>query len=380
MPKNVLFTSWYTGLGGGETDLLSIAQFLDPSQWTPHLLLPSEGTLADRWRSQGWQVHITHYRGASTYFIPSIWARFPVVERMAKIIRNNDIALISSEYHTLPMIHAAAQKTQTHIMWTVHGWWFKPHVWQKSFFREIPIVARSHSIRDGFLGTPPFISPEKVPVIYSGVDTERFRPNGDARQSERYKLGLDDDALLVGMVARFQEVKGHHIFQAMAEHILRQMPDLHFVIAGEDTFGVAKDEHYRQQVLDYAQTHPVLRERLHYIGFRDDVENVLTSADVVVCASEFESYGKVNIEAMACGTPVVSTNRGGPSETIHDGETGYLVPPNQPQSLADKVMLLLSDVTLRRKLGERAREHVMKNFSASQTAQAYQHIFNKLVT
>lgn len=379
MPKNILFTSWYTGLGGGETDLLSLAEFLDPQEWTPHLLVPAEGILAKKWREQGWQVHITSYRGASTYFIPSIWAKFPVVERIAKIIHEHDIQLVASEYHTLPMAHAAAQQVNIPIMWTVHGWWFRPKFWQRQFFRNIPVVARSKSIRDGFLGKQPFMPPEKTPVIYSGVDTDRFRPNEDAAIRERFQLGVAQDTPLVVMVARFQPVKGHHIFQAMARQVALQIPNAHFVVAGEDTFGVTKDEIYRQEMLEAAKTDPLLRKRLHYIGFRDDVENILAAADLLVCASEFESYGKVNIEAMSTGTAIVSTNQGGPAETIVDGETGYLVPANDSQALATKVIQLLNNPNERQRLGKNGREHVLNRFSAQSAAEQYMSIFRALI-
>ncbi len=277
MPKNILFTSWYTGLGGGETDLLSLAEFLEPQEWTPHLLVPAEGVLAKKWREQGWDVHVIPYRGASTFFVPSIWSKFPVVKKFRTLLEAQKIDLVASEYHTLPMIYPASKQANIPLMWTAHGWWFKPKFWQRDFFRNISVVARSQSIRDGYLGNPPFVEPEKVPVIYSGVDTERFRPNEDAVIRERFNLGIPQDSPIVAMIARFQPVKGHHIFQAMVQQVALQIPNAHFVVAGEDTFGVTKDEVYRQDMLENAKTDPLLRNRLHYIGFRNDIEMVLAS-------------------------------------------------------------------------------------------------------
>ncbi|MGJ3239063.1 MAG: glycosyltransferase family 4 protein [Anaerolineae bacterium] len=378
MPENLLFTSWYTGLGGGETDLLALAQFLDHDRWRPHLLVPADGVLAQKWREHGWTVHIIPYRGASTYFVPMIWRQFPVVKRFADLLQDADIRLVASEYHTLPLIQPGAQALNIPLMWTVHGWWFRPNLWQQAFFREIPVVARSRSIRDGFLGSPPFMPPDDIPIIYSGVDTDRFRPSPQAYYAEREALELSPDTPLVVMVARFQEVKGHHTFQEMARLVLSQMPDVHFVVAGEDTFGVSKDEAYRQQMLANARTDPTLRERLHYIGFRDDVERVLASADVVVCASTFESYGKVNLEAMACACPVVSTEQGGPSETILHNQIGYLVTPDDASAFAGYVLALLRDPALRWRFGERGRARVLNHFSAQTTAEQYQSFFSEL--
>lgn len=379
MPKNILLTSWYSGLGGGETDLTSLAAELDLTQWRPHLLLPREGLLADKWREMGFPLHVLAYRGASTFFIPPLWTHFPIVKRIVNLIRNHDIDLVHSEYHTLPFAYAAARRVGIPIMWTVHGWWFKPKFWQRTFFCKMDAqVARSNSIRDGFLGQPPFMPPETLPVIYSGVDITRFHPALD-KQSLRDEIGLSADVPVVAMVARFQKVKGQHTFQAMVRLVADAIPEAHFIVAGEDTFGVAADDDYKRQILQTVQEDVQLKSRLHYIGFRHDVERVYATANVYVCASDFESYGKANIEAMACAIPVVSSNQGGTTETIVDGETGYLVMAGDAQALADKVIHLLTQPAEAKHFGENGRRRVEATFSAYATAQAYMAIFERLL-
>lgn len=377
--KPILFASWYTGLGGGETDLLTLAESLDARRYEPRLLLPGDGRLGARWRAMGWQTHIIPYRGATVWFAPPLWARFPVVRRFARLIQDESIALVHSDYHTLPLIAAAARQVGIPLAWTVHGWWFRPKFWQRTFFRQIQsTVARSRAIRDGFLGTPPFMPASQVPIIYSGVDTKRFRPGLDGGRL-RQKIKAQPAAKIIVMVARFQRVKGHHVFQAMAEEVALQEPEAQFIVAGDDAFGAAADRRYRDETLARAKSSPLLRRRLHYLGFRDDVEQVYTAADVVVCASDFESYGKANLEAMACGKPVVSTRRGGPSETIVDGETGFLVDSGDAAGLARQVIRLLRDADLRRQVGQAGRAHVCRHFSATATAAAYTQIFEDLL-
>lgn len=375
----ILFTSWYTGLGGGETDLLTLAEALDRSRYQPHLLLPAEGQLSERWRGAGFPAHILPYRGASTFFIPAIWSRFPVVRRMSELLRRQHIDLVQSDYHSLPLIAPAARSAGIPISWTVWGWWYKPKPWQRAFFRQIPVaVARSRSIRDGFLGEPPFMPVARLPVIYSGVDTKRFRPGLDGA-ALRTEVGISDDVRVVAMVARFQRVKGHHTFQAMARRILAQRPYTHFIVAGDDVFGVAADQRYRDEILAHARSSANLRERLHYLGFRSDVESVYAAADVFVCPSDFESYGIANLEAMACALPVVSTRRGGPSETIAEGLTGCLVDPGDADALAERVLQLLDDAPLRRRMGAAGRERVMRGFSVGAAAAAHSAIFEDLL-
>lgn len=375
----ILFASWYSGLGGGETDLLSLVEALDKSRYRAHLLLPAEGQLSERWRSASRPVHILPYRGASTFFIPAIWARFPVVRRMRELLQGEGIHLVKSDYHTLPLIAPAAQSLGLPLTWTAHGWWFKPKPWQKAFFRRIPkATAISRAARDGFLGDPPFMPAERLPVVYAGVDTRRFQPALDGLALRR-ELGISAEAKVMAMVARFQPVKGHHRFQAMAKRVLAEAPDTHFIVAGDDVFGLRTDDRYRAEMRSNARADAVLRGRLHYLGFRDDVEAVYAAADVFVCPSDYESFGLANLEAMACALPVVSTRRGGPAETIVDGVTGFLVEPGDADALAELALRLLGDGELRASMGAAGRKRVERNFSLDAAAAAHRQIFDALL-
>lgn len=377
-PTPILFASWYVGMGGGETSLLTLAKHLDPTRYTPHLLLPHEGKLSQAWREAGFKVHFLPFRGASTFFVPAVWQRFPIVGRIADLIQREKIGLVYSDYHTLPYVVGACRKANVPHLWAVWGWWFQPKLWQRAFFRQQHTLAHSQSIREGFLGNPPFMPSERIDIVYMGVETERFHPLVDGA-SLRQELGIGADTPLVSMVARFQSVKGHEVFQEMARSVARAMPQVQFIVAGEETFGVSADQAYRDNVLNEAKNDPLLSERLHYIGFRSDVERVMACSDVVVCASDFESYGMAIIEAMACARPVVSTNNGGMKETILEGETGYLLAPRDANAMAERVIELLKNPTLRLQLGERAHARVNALFSARATAQAMMTRFDRLL-
>src|SRR5688572_24458248 len=107
---NLLFISSYTELGGGESALLTLAQQLDPTRFCPHLLVPRAGQLSERWQAQGWPVHILKWRGATVYFVPTIWARLPISHAIEQLIREQNIQLVHSDYHTLPMALPAAER------------------------------------------------------------------------------------------------------------------------------------------------------------------------------------------------------------------------------------------------------------------------------
>lgn len=258
------------------------------------------------------------------------------------------------------------------------GWWFHPKLWQRAFFRRSAATfAHSEAIKNGFLGQPPFMPPDRIEVLYPGVDTNRFHP-GENGIKVRFDAGVDMNAPLVALVARFQDVKGHDVFQAMARQVALQVPEVRFIVAGENTQSGA-DNAYKAAILAAHQTDPLLRSRLTYLGFRSDVENVLAAADVVVCTSHFESYGLVNVEAMASGKPVVSTNRGGPSETVVHNETGFLVPPGDTVGLASHVIELLRDPALRHRMGMAGRARAEQFFSAQSTAARFTRTLDRLL-
>ncbi len=379
MTINLLFATHYTGLGGGETALLTLARHLDRARFRAHLLVPREGQLAERWRAQGGQAHVTPWRGASVYFVPAPWAHLPIRRRIEGLIREHAIDAVHSDYHTLPMALPAAESAGVPALWTCMGWWFHPKPWQRGFFRRpAATFAHSEAIKRGFLGEPPFMSPERVEVLYPGVDTARFHPDSDGMRV-RFQAKIPQDAPVVALLARFQAVKGHEVFQAMARQVAFQIPEARFVVAGENVHGVAADEAYKQQILQTLETDPFLRERMVYLGFREDVERVIGAADVVVCASQFESFGVAAVEAMASGKPVVSTNRGGPAETIVQGETGYLVEPGDAEGLARHVITLLRDAGLRERMGAAGRARAEQHFAAQATADRFATVVEGLV-
>jgi len=376
----MLFITTYTGLGGGETSLLALIDHLDRARVTPHLLTPRDGQFPRAWRARGLPTHTTPFRGASVYFVPSIWGRFPITSRIVDVIRDHRIDLIHSDYHSLPFAVYAAARADIPVMWTCSGWWFRPKAWQRRFFqRPHAAFASSPAIRDGFLGDPPFMPPEHMPVLPLGVDTDRFKPGIDGSNVRR-DANIAADAPLVALIARFQDVKGHDTFQAMARIVADANPTARFIVAGENVHGASTDQAYKQRILAAHQADSVLRQRLVYLGFRSDVERVIAAADVVVCSSRFESYGMVNIEAMASGKPVVSTRRGGPSLTVADGETGYLVEPDDARAFADKVMHLLHDAHLRARMGAAGRARVERLFSAQAMADTFSETLYALVS
>ena len=380
--RNLLFVSSYTGLGGGESAMLNLLGALDPARYRAHLLTPGDGIYPRQARALGVATHTIPYRGASVYFVPALWARFPVVDRIAHLIRAQGIDLVHSDYHSLPYALPAAARAGVPAMWTCMGWWFTPKPWQRAFFRRIGhITAISHAVKDGFLGQPPALPPERVEVLWLGVDPDRFHPGLAATLGPalRAELGIAPGAPVASMLARFQAVKGYETFFAAARLILQQRPDARFIIGGENMAGTAADRQYRQRMLQLVQSDPRLRPAVAFAGYREHAGEVIAASDVMVCASQFESFGIVHIESMACGCPIVSTNVGGPAETVVDGETGYLIPPGRPELIAERVLRLLDDPARRARMGAQGRARVLAHFTVAGYARRFVAIVDELL-
>lgn len=376
MPHTLLFISAYTGLGGGESVQLNLMAALDRSRFALHLATPRDGGLPQAARALGATTHVVPYRGVPTWFLPPVWMRLPVARRLAALARLIGADAIHTDYHSLPFAVAAGRACRIPVIWNAMGWWFPVHAWQRRFFREqiAQIVAITRAVRDRWLGAESFMPRERVRVIVPGVDPDVFHP-GISGAPVRERLGIGSDVPLVGMIARFQHVKGHDVFQAMARRVLDRMPQARFVVAGENVFGVSKDEAYKQAILRAARDDPALSAALTYLGFWEDAREVIAASDVIVCPSRFESLGMVHLESMAMARPMVSMNNGGPAETVLDGVTGFLVPPEDPDALAERVVALLRDPALRARMGAAGRERVLAHYTAAGYAQQMAAVF-----
>ncbi len=312
--------------------------------------------------------------------MPSVWARFPESRRIESALRELSPQVVHSDFHSLPFALPASRRLGVPLIFTCYGWWFRPRPWQRGFYRNGPhaILAISEAVREGFLGDPPFMPRERIRVLHLGVDTTHFRPRPEQRPEVRRALGLDLESPLVTLLGRYQAVKGQHVFLQSCAQIASQRPEARFVVAGENIFGGAGEEAFKRRILKQAQAEPRLRDRVRFLGWVPDPENLLSASDVVVCASRFESFGMVLVEAMASGVPVVSTRVGGPAETIVDGETGYLLPPGRPDLIAARVLDLLADADLRRRMGTAGRERVRAHFELRGYAEAFSEVVETL--
>jgi glycosyltransferase involved in cell wall biosynthesis len=196
------------------------------------------------------------------------------------------------------------------------------------------------------------ISADRVITIHNGIDPDRVRRR-QSRDTARQLLGLPADRLIVGGLGRLDEAKGFiYLLEAVAS-IRQEFNDLVVAIAGTGPL--------REQLENRAAALG-LGERVRFLGFRSDVQQLLDALDVFALPSRCEALPFALLEAMATELPVVGTSVGGVPEVIVPGETGFIVPPQNPAALAAALRTLLNDSDLRTRMGEAGRERVITHF------------------
>jgi len=210
---------------------------------------------------------------------------------------------------------------------------------------------------------------EKVAVILSGVDTHRFRkPLIDSRL--RIDLGINEDALVVGTVARLVQQKGHQFLLAAIPDILRVYPKVCFLLVGEGKLRQALEAQARELGIERS---------VIFAGTRRDTRELLGLMDLFVLPSVWEGLGIVILEAMAVGVPVIASNVGGIPEIVTHGRTGWLVAPGQADALTKAVVDLLQDAPLREQLRDRATHYVDEHRSVAVMTRRHMELYAELV-
>ncbi|MGY6271067.1 glycosyltransferase family 4 protein [Achromobacter denitrificans] len=208
---------------------------------------------------------------------------------------------------------------------------------------------------------------EKVATVYSPI----VLPPPVERSTLREELGLADDDIVVGCVAVMRATKGHKDLIDAIAPLMASRPKLHLVFVGGGS-----------PVFEQTQAYVVelgLQDRIHLMGMRRDVPNLLAGFDLFALATQQEASGTVYVEAQASGLPVIGTDVGGVSEMFRDGETGILVPPKDARALTDALQRLIDDAGLRRRMGEAGRRMVWEEgvFSPARLAETTEAVYVK---
>lgn len=226
------------------------------------------------------------------------------------------------------------------------------------------------------LGKKDFLSlgikePGGIEVIPSGLELDCF-PDMDteSKMKKRKELGLETDAVLVGMACRLEPVKGCEYFIEAALAMAKKVKDIQFVVVGEGSLRLPLEV----KVLDSA-----LKERIKFLGWREDSLEIISVLDILVQPSLNEAVGRVLLEAQAQGVPVIATKVGGIPEIIKDLVTGILIPSRNAKAIVQEIYRLLENENLRQTLASQAKKQVRENFSSEKMMEKIIHIYSQLM-
>ncbi len=198
-------------------------------------------------------------------------------------------------------------------------------------------------------------------VIYDAVDLDWLEAR-KSRGEVRASLGIGGDVPLVAISGNIQEWKGQLVLVEALGRLRDSNPDVQCVIlGGVHRAGEAYAQHLRQRIAELG-----LVERVHFLGFRDDVPDLVNAVDIVVHASiRPEPFGRVILEGMLAGKLVIASDAGGVRELIDDGRTGFLATPGDDAELAESLARALADPPAAAALGAAARREAQQRFSLS---------------
>ena len=241
--------------------------------------------------------------------------------------------------------------------------------------RNQRLIAVSQATRDHHAGRG--LDPDRIAVVRNGLDLELFRPRSSEGWLHR-ELQLPAHSLLIATIGQIGLRKGQDTLAAAAPEIVRAVPDAHFLLIGERSSTKAESIAFEQSITDQFNEQG-LAPRLHRLGYRADIATLLNEIQLVVHPANQEPFGRVLLEAAACGVPVVATDVGGTSEIVVDPVTGRLVPPRDPELLARAVIDLLQDADRRKIMSLAARQRALTEFSIDRAAtQLLEHWSNVL--
>jgi len=211
---------------------------------------------------------------------------------------------------------------------------------------------------------------DKLVVIYSGVELNKYKELPfNENQNFKKELGIPENSLLVGTVGRLVPVKGPEFLIKAAKHIISKYPDTFFIFTG--------DGHLRQD-LEKQALELGIENNIIFLGWRDDAAKILSVYDVFVLPSLNEGMGRVLVEAMALGKPIVASDIGGIPDLVTHGENGFLVPPKNPKELAKYIQILIEDKEKRDKMGLAGKKMAM-NFRAENMVEKIAKLYEELL-
>lgn len=363
--QTILYLSTSSGPGGAERVISNLSASLDPARYRAILCL----------FRPGWIQEHTENRGVRTYVIPTQGMfDWRWVLRVKRLLKDEHVDLIHAhEFDANVQGTFVAALSGVPLVATVHG---KNYFWEKLrrrlayqwVSRNATMVAVSENLKQ-FIVEKVGVDSGHVKVVYNGVDLLPHCGPADIDQC-RKELDLPTGDQIVGVVGNLYPVKGHQYLIAAIPAVLAKCPNTTFIFAGRGQLeGELKEQAHQLGVA----------QKVRFLGLRQDIPRILAVLHAFVLPSLSEGLSMAILEAMVAGKPVIATDVGGNPELVEDSETGYLVPSQNSQALADRLISLLMNRDRALQFGKVGQLRAQGQFSLRTMVREYQGIYDQCI-
>ena len=364
--------------GGADFCLLHLVTHLPRERFLPSMILKTGDPMAERYRSAGIEVIETHlvpprraleigklarYFGS---FVPSVICVAGAVRRLrADVVHVNTLYNLQGAF--------AARLAGRPLVWHIREMGADSRL-ARVMLRCVALLATRAVPMSQAIASTLHGCDSRVRMIYDGIDLSRFESIAGV-ETVRAEFGLAGDGALVTTVGRIEPWKGQHILVEAVPEILKEHPNARILIVG----GLAVNKPEYERGLRTRCAELGVSGRVIFTGIRSDIPRILAASNVLVLPSATpEPFGLTVVEAMAAGCPVVATAAGGPLESVVDGVTGWLVPPNDPQAMAQKIRRALDHPEEARAMGARGRQRAQAHFGVDRYAREMGDLFREV--
>lgn len=368
-PIRVLYLHGFRRIGGAERALLSLADAIRQMAVEPLVLWPQEDRAFTRLQSRGVRVvalKVPPWRhGFSLFFLPLFLARL----RRVAVPADFDLVHVNN-YRSAPLGRCVSRWAGVPWVCHVRELITMEKVRQYCLGSSDTLIAVSEAVGHALVrgGMPQ----HRVTLIRSGIALHGV-PREEQSVALRQGLGIAPGDPVLGIVAHILPHKGYDDLIQALPLIKEKLPRVRCLIVGE-----APRKRYLRHLLDLAERLSI-RDRLILVGFQEDVVPFLGAMDLFVLPSHSEGLPITILEAMAAARPVVATAVGGIPEVVRDGETGMLVPAQDPRRLAEAILGLLEAPGLARVMGDEGRRRIQALFALEEEALQIATVYRKVL-
>ncbi len=388
-PKTILFVHSSNELYGSDRSLLELVRRLDRARYRPIVILPKDlpykGDLAQalvnvgvEYRNVDMAVLRRRYMSVSG-IAKLLYRTIAGTLALSRIMSQEGVVLVHSNSSAVLCGATASRLLRRSHVWYVREMAQAPApvrrilAWLVAHLADI-VVVNSQAVGDYLLEDVPQVR-DRLIVIPPPVDTHHFRPDNDGTRV-RQEWGINENDVLFGVVGRIHWWKGQEVFLQAAAKMASKAPNAWFVIVGD----VVPGEERRREQLHQLARDLGIEDRVIWAGYRDDMPQVMAALDVLVLPSTApEPFGRVLIEAMVTGKPVIATAHGGPLEVVIDGKTGLLVTPGDADDLARAMQTLYENPQLRQHMGEAGLARARERYTIEQHIAAFEALYAQLL-